>query len=90
MPKDKNRSYQDMEYTKKVKKYDSENLLARTLNPNCYSNNPSFLRFMQSENLPFKPYLDFNKADLIERQMLFKEICRKIWNVNLIDEIANA
>ena len=79
-----------MEYTKKVKKYDSENLLARTLNPNCYSNNPSFLRFMQSENLPFKPYLDFNKADLIERQMLFKEICRKIWNVNLIDEIANA
>jgi uncharacterized protein with ParB-like and HNH nuclease domain len=32
LPKDKNRSLQDMEYSKKVIKYDSENLLARTLN----------------------------------------------------------
>lgn len=90
LPKDKNRSYQDMEYTKKVEKYDSENLLARTLNPNCYSNNPSFLRFTQAENLPFKSYLDFNKADLIERQMLYKEICKKIWNVDLFDKISNS
>lgn len=90
LPKDKNRSYQDMEYSKKVEKYDSENLLARTLNPNCYSNNPSFLRFTQAENLPFKSYLDFNKADLIERQMLYKEICKKIWNVDLFDKISNS
>ena len=34
LPKDKNRSLKDMKYEEKVKKYDSENLLARTLNPN--------------------------------------------------------
>ncbi|NRD76595.1 DUF262 domain-containing protein [Bacillus sp. BRMEA1] len=90
LPKDKNRSYQDMEYIKKVTKYDSENLLARTLNDNCYSNNPLFLRFMKDKNLPFKPYADFNKADLNERQELYKEICKNIWNVDLFEEIAHS
>lgn len=90
LPKDKNRSYQDMEYSKKVMKYDSENLLARTLNTNCYSNNPLFLRFMQSNNLSFKPYRNFNKVDLIERQELYKEICKNIWSIELFDEIANS
>ncbi|MEY2372168.1 GmrSD restriction endonuclease domain-containing protein [Lysinibacillus capsici] len=90
LPKDKNRSYQDMEYSKKVLKYDSENLLVRTLNANCYSNNPSFLRYMQNNNLPFKPYADFNKADLTERQALYKEICKNIWSIKLFDEIANS
>ncbi|MDN5316098.1 MAG: hypothetical protein PWR08_222 [Thermoanaerobacterium sp.] len=90
LPKDKNRSLQDMEYSKKVIKYDSENLLARTLNQNCYNNNPLFLRFMNNTQLPFKPYAQFNKAELIERQSLYKEICKKIWDVNIIDVLANS
>ncbi|SCN25988.1 hypothetical protein N3C_2620 [Clostridium sp. N3C] len=90
LPKDKNRSFQDMEYSKKVIKYDSENLLARTLNKNCYSNNPLFLRFMNREQLPFKPYEQFNKENLIERQSLYKEICKRIWDVNKIDLLANS
>ena len=89
-PKDKNRSLQDMEYSKKVIKYDSENLLARTLNQNCYNNNPLFLCFMNNTQLPFKPYAQFNKAELIERQSLYKEICKKIWDVNKIDVLANS
>jgi len=89
LPKDKNRSLQDMEYSKKVIKYDSENLLARTLNKNCYSNNPLFLRFMNETQLPFKPYEQFDKKALIERQSLYKEICKKIWDVNKIDLLAN-
>ncbi|WP_129723875.1 DUF262 domain-containing protein [Xylanivirga thermophila] len=90
LPKDKNRSLQDMEYSKKVIKYDSENLLARTLNQNCYNNNPLFLCFMNNTQLPFKPYAQFNKAELIERQSLYKEICKKIWDVNKIDLLANS
>ena len=90
LPKDKNRSFQDMEYSKKVVKYDSENLLARTLNKNCYSNNPLFLRFMNEAQLPFKPYEQFDKKALIERQSLYKEICKKIWDVNKIDLLANS
>ena len=90
LPKDKNRSLQDMEYSKKVIKYDSENLLARTLNQNCYNNNPLFLCFMNNTQLPFKPYAQFNKAELIERQSLYKQICKKIWDVNKIDVLANS
>lgn len=90
LPKDKNRSFQDMEFNKKVKKYDSENLLARSLNVNCYTNNPSFSSFTKVENLPFKPYAEFNRANLIERQGLYKEICKIIWSKNLFEEIANS
>lgn len=87
LSKDKNRSFQDMEYVNKVVKYDSENLLARTLNSNCYSNNPLFLKFMQNNGLNFKPYNQFDKANLIKRQHLYKEICKKIWNTGLFQTI---
>lgn len=86
LTKDKNRSFQDMEYAKKVLKYDSENLLARTLNSNCYHNNPLFLNFMRQSALNFKPYNHFNKADLIERQSLYKELCKEVWNIRHLDE----
>ena len=87
LPKDKNRSLQDMEYEKKVLKYDSENLLARTLNENCYQNNPSFIRFMEEKQLLFKNYHTFRKNDLLERQELYKDICKQIWNPSLLEDI---
>ena len=70
LTKDKNRSLQDMEYTEKVKKYDSESLLARSLNKNCYSNNPLFLKFVSDKKLDFKPYIEFNKKELLDRNSL--------------------
>ena len=89
LPKDKNRSLQDMEYGNKVLKYDSENLLARTLNQNCYSNNPLFLNFIKEKELKFKPYNEFNKYELIERTKLYREICKIIWSVDRLDDIVN-
>ena len=89
LPKDKNRSLQDMEYGNKVLKYDSENLLARTLNHNCYFNNPLFLRFIKEKGLEFKPYNKFNKDGLIERTKLYREICKIIWSVDRLDDIVN-
>ncbi len=76
LPKDKNRSLQDMPYKDKVKKYDSENLLARSLHENCYTNNPLFLKFMKEEQLKFKPYETFGRKEIDERQALYKEICK--------------
>jgi uncharacterized protein with ParB-like and HNH nuclease domain len=84
LSKDKNRSFQAMDYARKVIKYDSENLLARTLNQNCYSNNPLFLGFKQANNLSFKAYSQFDKSDMIERQQLYKELSKKIWDINLL------
>ena len=87
LPKDKNRSLQDMDYEKKVLKYDSENLLARTLNINCYSNNPSFMNFIKDKGLDFKAYNKFNKDALIERTELYKELCKEIWSIDILDSI---
>lgn len=84
LPKDKNRSFQAMNYQHKLIKYDSENLLARSLNPNCYSNNPSFLRFISSNQLSFKLHTTFDKSDMEERQELYKQISRKIWDISLL------
>lgn len=86
LSKDKNRSFQSMPYEKKVNKYDSENLLARTLNKNCYQNNPMFLRFMDQHGLPFKSYDEFTKQDLLERQELYKEVSKCIWDINRLED----
>ena len=89
LPKDKNRSLQDMNYEQKVIKYDSENLLARTLNENCYKNNPSFLRFIEDKNFNFNYFEKFDKDSILKRNELYKSICKEIWKVEILDEIKN-
>jgi hypothetical protein len=44
LPKDFNASFGDMPYNAKLPKYMGQNLLTRSLHPDCYQNNPSFLR----------------------------------------------
>lgn len=88
LPRDKNRSYQKNPYEEKVQMYFSDNILARSLNRLFYKNNPSFLRFVSESGLPFVPYDVFNKADLDERQELYRAICEKIWNIDNLDRVA--
>ena len=88
LPRDKNRSYQDKPYEDKLKHYNSENLLTRSLNSLCYQNNPSFLRFVDESALPFKYYDHFSKNDLDERQELYKLLAEKIWNLDNLSAIA--
>ena len=44
LPKSFNASYGDLPYEEKLVHYDSQNLLARSLNANAYDHNPGFLR----------------------------------------------
>ena len=84
LPQDKNRSFNDSEYKDKLPMYFGENLLARSLNEKCYQNNPQFLRFMEGTGLVFKPISDFTKSSIDDRQQLYKSICQKIWDINLL------
>lgn len=88
LPKDKNRSFQDKPYNEKLQLYYSENLLARSLNDKCYINNPSFLKFITDHNLSFKPYSQFGKSEIENRQKLYKEISELIWNEENISLLA--
>jgi len=80
LPKSFNASYGDLSYAKKLPHYNTQNLLARSLHPLCYQHNPGFLRFVRQSGLPFKSYQQFNKSDLEERGVLYRQIAERIWN----------
>ena len=89
IPRGFNQSYSDDKYEDKLTHYNSQNLLARSLNPQCYEKNPAFRDYIESSKLPFKFYLQFKKQDIIERQDLYTKICKEIWDTSYYDEIIN-
>jgi uncharacterized protein with ParB-like and HNH nuclease domain len=84
LPKGFNQSFCDLPYKDKVKKYFGQNLLAKSLNEQCYRNNPDFLRYASNSKLQFQPHQEFNKDDLDERQNLYQLLCTEIWDHNLV------
>lgn len=80
LPKSFNASYGDLPYEEKLKYYRTQNLLAHSLHPDCYSHNPGFLRFISETALPFKAYLSFKKAEMEERGQLYRQIAKRVWN----------
>lgn len=90
LPKDFNQSYGELPYEQKLSHYFGQNLLARTLNPQCYERNPNFLRYKEESALPFKHHEHFKKKDLEEQQELYLKICEEIWSLDGFDEIANS
>lgn len=80
LPKSFNASYSDLIYEVKLPHYNTQNLLARSLHPQCYEHNPGFLRFVESSGLPFKAHIQFKKADIEERGNLYLQLAKCIWN----------
>jgi uncharacterized protein with ParB-like and HNH nuclease domain len=80
LPKSFNGSYGDLTYEKKLPHYYGQNLLARSLNSKCYEHNPGFLRFTSLSGLPFKSYEHFQKAEIEERENLYRLLAERIWN----------
>ena len=87
LPKGTNQSYGGMGYEEKVEHYVKENLLAASLHQKTYENNPNFTNFVQRSGLLFKPHPQFKKADLMERQELYRQICERIWNPERLNAI---
>jgi len=80
LPKSFNASYGDRPYQQKLPHYLEQNLLARSLHPQCYEHNPGFLSFVNRSGLPFKPYERFDRAALNERCELYRQIAQRLWN----------
>lgn len=80
LPKKFNASYGDMTYEKKLKHYNAQNLLARSLNAECYMNNPGFRQFLDRTGLPFMPYEDFTAQAVLDRGKLYEKVAQQIWN----------
>lgn len=80
LPKNFNASYGDMPYAEKRDHYNGQNLLARSLHEACYDHNPGFLRFIGEQDLAFQAHETFKKADLDERQALYRSLAERIWD----------
>ena len=87
LPAPDNASYSDMTYSEKVKHYAKQNLLACSLHPIAYKNNPGFSQFLKATDLPFRPMQDFCKADLDERQKLYTALASRCWSPDRLKEI---
>jgi ribosomal protein L29 len=82
-----NQSLGDMSYEKKRDAYlgHSQNLLARSLHPIAYQNNPAFARLIEKTGLPFRAYEVFGPAEQVERQELYIRIAEWVWNPSRLD-----
>jgi hypothetical protein len=89
LPKSFNASYGDWTYEEKLPHYFKQNLLAGSLCPLCYENNPGFLRFVQESGLPFMPLASFHSAEMEQRCELYLRLAERIWNPNRLNEAAS-
>jgi len=80
LPKSFNASYGDLAYEEKLQHYLGQNILAKSLHPDCYRHNPGFQRFLAETGLPFRAHEHFKKADLDARQELYQRLAEHIWD----------
>lgn len=80
LPKSFNSSYGDLIYTDKLPHYFGQNLLAKSLHPECYIHHPGFIKFIDDVGLPFKAHPVFKKQDMDERQNLYAMLAEIIWS----------
>ena len=62
-----------------------ENLLARSLHPAAYTNNPGFRALIDRTGLPFRSYDAFGPEEQIERQELYIRLAEWVWNPSRLD-----
>ena len=88
LPKNFNASYGDLPYIgdtpekSKCEHYFGQNLLAASLHPMAYQNNPGFVRFVRESGLGFHACEAFNRADLEHRHELYTALAHMVWNAN--------
>lgn len=85
LTKDRNRSYQDMTYSKKVALYARDNVLAQAMNEASYRNNPHFIALANKYGI--KPYEQINKRVICERAQMYSALAKDIWNISSLREI---
>ena len=81
LPNGTNQSYNDMKEDEKITHYVKENLLAKSLCPQAYQNNPNFTSFVSSKHLDFKSYAQFDKSAIEQRCVLYSQIAKTIWDL---------
>ena len=80
LPKSFNGSYGDRPYAEKRPHYLKHNLLAQSLHERAYERDPGFASFVRASGLPFMAHPEFCRADLDDRQELYRRIAEQVWS----------
>ena len=80
LPSKRNKDFSDRSYEEKLEDYLNENLLVQSLHRRTYERNTDFQNFIQRSRLEFRPCPNFKKADLDDRQKLYQQLAKRIWN----------
>lgn len=82
-----NASLNDSKYEHKLTKYCSTegNIYTESLGDLAYQHNPKFLKFVSENNLLFKAYPKFGKAEISERIQLLIQLVKLIWNSEMFN-----
>lgn len=81
-----NQSLGDAPYEDKRDAYlaHGENLLAKSLHPNAYVNNPALKSLIKETGLPFEPHESFGLDEQRQRQELYIRLAEWVWNPNRV------
>ena len=75
-------------YRDKLKTYESNGIwYTQTLLQNMYKSKKNFTDFIEKEKIDFKPYSEYDKDAIEERQKLLYQIVKKIWDVKMDSSI---
>ena len=88
LPRSFNASFGDLPYAVKRKHYLKQNLLAQSLHDGAYERDPGFAQFLARSELPFTPHPQFKRADLDQRQDLYRRLAERIWSSARLDQEA--
>ena len=76
-----NASINDSDFKDKLEAYSTKgNIYSASLDYSAYNDHPRFNRFIEENNLPFKPYSKFKKSEIKERNDLVIQLAKLIWN----------
>lgn len=88
LPKTFNASYGDLPYAEKRQHYVTQNLLARSLHEQGYERHPGFLAYIREQGLPFQPLPQFGRAELAQRQQLYRALADRVWDPRQLQLLA--
>ena len=89
LPQRTSATYNDLPYIDKLSYYASQSLLVASLHETTYEDNPGFQRFFKDTDLPFRPYTEFKKVNLDDRQQLHLKLAEQVWHPDRLDASYN-
>lgn len=87
LPRGRNRSMKDMDFSEKLTRYAGENVLAQTLTEQFFQNQPNWNKFSSATGVSCNPISFADMAAIEERTGFYMILAEKIWSTSQLDDI---